>query len=53
MLVDKLFLFGIRGSEELKAPRHASAAATRDNSEQPLALFPTLATLLFVVTTYI
>ena len=32
MLVKKLILIGIREDEELKAPRHASAAATRDGN---------------------
>ena len=32
MLVDKSFLYGMRKGEELKAPSHASAAATRDGN---------------------
>jgi len=28
--------------EELKAPRHASAAATRDDTWRPLISFPTI-----------
>ena len=32
MLVDKAFSIGMRKGEELKAPRHASAAATRDHT---------------------
>ena len=32
MLVDKLILIGMREGEELKAPRYASAAATRDGN---------------------
>jgi hypothetical protein len=31
MLVNKAFLIGIREGEELKAPRHASAAALYDD----------------------
>ena len=32
MLVNKAYWNGIREGEELKAPRHASAAATRDGN---------------------
>ena len=32
MLVNKLILIGMREGEELKAPRYASAAATRDGN---------------------
>jgi hypothetical protein len=32
MLVNKSLLIGIRKGEELKAPRHASAAATRNGN---------------------
>jgi len=39
MLVKSLLILVIRKGEELKAPRHASAAAIRD-------IFPTLAILL-------
>jgi hypothetical protein len=31
MLVNKSFLIGIRKGKELKTPRHASAAASRDD----------------------
>jgi len=31
MLVNKAFFIGIRKGEELKTPRHASAAASRDD----------------------
>ena len=31
-MVDKAYSFRIREGEELKAPRHASAAATRDGN---------------------
>jgi hypothetical protein len=32
ILVNKAYLIGMRKGEELKAPRHASAAATRDGN---------------------
>ena len=32
MLVNKAYFIRIREGEELKAPRHASAAATRDGN---------------------
>ena len=32
ILVNKSFFIGIRKGKELKAPRHASAAATRDGN---------------------
>jgi hypothetical protein len=32
MLVNKAFLIKMRKGEELKAPRHASAVATRDGN---------------------
>ena len=32
MLVNKAYLIRIREGKELKAPRHASAAATRDGN---------------------
>ena len=37
----------MKEGKELKAPRHASAAAARDDTWQLFALFPTLATLLY------
>ena len=32
IIINKAFLIGIRKGEELRAPRHASAAATRDGN---------------------
>ena len=45
MLVNMLIFFGIRKGEELKTPRYASAAATRDYITAR-DIIPTLATLL-------
>jgi hypothetical protein len=48
MLVNKAFLIGMRKGEELKAPRHASAAATRNGN-----LPSRDGSLLYVMVTYL
>ena len=63
MLVKKLVLIRIREDEELKAPRYASAAATRDGNlpscdgslpyVTATCLIPNTSNFSFIVTIYI